>query len=274
MVLSGFDRATRLPRSNLYLHSQVKLTIALAALLVAAGSAQAQVGYEYEVYDADISSPRTGELEIHTNFVPSGSQLADTPEGRATDRAWRSSFELSTGITNWLEASIYAVGYARNGTGLQFVGNRARLTAVAPARWSLPLELGLSQEMGFLRPGFSEHRRAYEITPIVGKKLGPVSLVLNPAFERGLTGKEREWEFEPRARFSYALDGDEGLGLEYYSVLGPVDGFDARSHQIHQVFATASGEIPGGIEAGVGLGRGLTSNSDRWTITTRLEFRF
>jgi hypothetical protein len=252
----------------------MKLGITLVALMIASSSAQAQHGYEYEVYDTDISAPHAAEVELHTSFVPSGSQKVDTPEGRATHRALRSSLEFSTGVTGWLEASLYAVGYAREGAGLQFVGSRARITAVAPRRWNLPAELGLSQEVGFLRPGFSEYRRAYEITPIVAKRIGVASLVLNPAFERGLTGDDREWEFEPRARLTYALDGDDGIGLEYYSVLGPIDGFDARSHQIHQLFATASGEIPGGIEAGVGLGRGLTSNSDRWTITTRLEFRF
>jgi hypothetical protein len=252
----------------------MKFKYAFIGLLTAAVSAQAQQGFEYEVYDTDLSAPRTGEVELHTNFVPSGTQTTDSPDGRATHRAWRSSLEISTGLTSWLEASVYAVGYARSGSGLQFVGNRARVTAVAPQRWNLPLELGISQEAGFLRPGFSEYRRAYEITPIIGRKLGAASLVLNPAFERGLTGDEREWEFEPRARLSYALGGDEGVALEYYSVLGPVDRFDERSHQIHQLFATASGELPGGLEGGLGVGRGLTTNSDRWIITTRLEFRF
>lgn len=252
----------------------MKFTYAVIALLIAGGSAQAQQGFEYEVYDTDLSAPRTGELELHTNFVPSGSQTTDTPDGRATHRAWRSSLEISTGLTSWLEASVYAVGYARSGTGLQFVGNRARLTAVAPRRWDLPLDLGVSQEIGFIRPGFADHRRAYEITPIVSRKFGAASLVLNPAFERCLTGDDREWEFEPRARLGYAIDGDEGVGLEYYSVLGPVDHFDARSHQIHQLFATASGELPGGVEAGLGIGRGLTGNSDRWVITSRFEIRF
>lgn len=252
----------------------MKITIAFIALLIFARSALAQFGYEYEVYDASISAPRTAELELHTNFVPSGSQLEDTPEGRATHRAFRSSLELSTGITSWLEASIYAVGYARAGSGLQFVGNRARVTAVAPSKWRLPVDLGVSQEVGFLRPGFAEHRRAYEVTPILGRRLGAASLVLNPAFERCLTGDDRAWEFEPRARLTYAFDGDEGIGLEYYSVFGPVDHFDERSHQIHQLFATVAGEIPAGVEAGIGVGRGLTANSDRWTITTRLEFRF
>jgi len=245
-----------------------------AALFLLATAAQAQRGYEFEVYSTDIAARGAGEIELHTNFVPSGSQSVDDPDGRATDRAVRSSLEVSTGIASWLEASLYAVTYARSGAGLQYVGNRARLTAVAPSKWNLPFEAGLSQEVGYARAGFAENRWAYEITPILGKDLGRVSLVVNPAFERGLDAGEQEWEFEPRAQLAYAL-GDEGaVGLEYYSVLGPVSGFDAGSHQRHQLFATGKAELSHDVEAGLGIGRGLTGNSDRWVVTTRLELKF
>lgn len=245
-----------------------------AALFLLGTAAQAQQGYEFEVYSTDLSARGAGEIELHTNFVPSGSQRVDDPEGRATHRALRSSLEVSTGIASWLEASLYAVTYARSGAGLQYVGNRARLTAVAPSKWNLPFEAGLSQEVGYARPGFAENRWAYEITPILGKELGRVSLFLNPAFERGLDAGEHEWEFEPRAEVAYAL-GDEGaVGLEYYSVFGPVSGFDARSHQRHQLFATGKTELSNDVEAGLGIGRGLTGNSDRWVVTTRLELKF
>ncbi|HEX6627997.1 MAG TPA: hypothetical protein VF105_08590 [Gemmatimonadaceae bacterium] len=254
----------------------MKLTSAFAVLfsLSIAASAQAQQGYEYEVYNTDLSKPGTGELEWHNNYVVSGTQFADSPDGRTTHHALRSSLELSTGLTNWLEAAVYTVGYARSGAGFEYVGNRGRLTAAAPERWSLPIQLGLSQEVGYARSGFSESRWVYEFVPIVGKKFGPASLVLNPIFERAISGAEREWEFEPRARLAYALDGDEGVGLEYYSVLGPLSRFDERSHQIHQLFATAETELPGGVEAGFGVGRGLTTNSDRWIISTKFEIGF
>jgi hypothetical protein len=98
--------------------------------------------------------------------------------------------------------------------------------------------------------------------------------VHNPAFERGLGGGEDEWEFEPRARLDYAL-GDEGaLGLEYYSVFGPVSRFDPASHQRHQLFATGETELSPVLEAALGIVRGLTGNSDRWVITTRFEVKF
>src|SRR2546423_1480434 len=209
--------------------------IAATALLLLARQSQAQQGYEFEVYNTSISAPGAGELELHSNFVPSGSQLFDDADGRATHRAFRSAIEVSTGLTSWLEGSVYAIGYARNGAGVQYVGNRARLTAVVPRAWNLPFGLGVSQELGYARPGFSENRWAYEITPILGRELRRVSLVLNPAFERGIgNNSEGEWEFEPRAELGYALGPDESIGLEYYSILGPVEGFDARNHQRHQ----------------------------------------
>ncbi len=249
--------------------------IGITALLVGATQVQAQQGYEFEVYNTEISKPGTGELELHTNFVPSGSQLFDDAEGRATHRAFRSSFELSIGLTSWLEGSLYAVGYARSGAGIQYVGHRARITTIVPRAWNLPLDLGLSQEVGYARPGFAENRWAYEITPILGKEVGKMQLVINPAFERGIgANSEHEWEFEPRAALGYAMGEEESLGLEYYSVFGPVDRFDPRSHQRHQLFAVGTTELLSGVEGSFGIGRGLTSNSDRWVITSRLELKF
>jgi hypothetical protein len=245
-----------------------------AALFLLTTAAEAQQGYEFEVYSTDVSTRGTGEIELHTNFVPSGSKLLDDSEGRATHRAVRSSLEVSTGIASWLEASFYVISYARSGAGLQYVGNRARLTAVAPSKWSLPFDAGLSQEIGYARDGFAENRWGYEITPILGKEFGRISLLLNPAFERGLGAGEHKWEFEPRAQLAYAFGDERAAGLEYYSVLGPISRFDAPGHQRHQLFATGKTELSDGIEAGLGIGRGLTRNSDRWVVTTRLELKF
>jgi len=251
----------------------IRTSLASCAFFLFATSAQAQQGYEFEVYGTSISAKGAGELELHTNFVPSGSQMVDDAEGRATHRAIRSSLELSAGLASWLEASFYAITYARNGAGFQYVGNRVRLTAVAPSKSSLPFEAALSQEIGYARDGFAENRWAYEITPILGKEFGRISLVLNPAFERGLDAGPQVWEFEPRAQLGYSLGDERSVGLEYYSVLGPVSRFDASGHQRHQLFVTGKTQLSRNMEAGLGIGRGLTGNSDRWVITTRLEFK-
>jgi hypothetical protein len=70
------------------------------------------------------------------------------------------------------------------------------------------------------------------------------------------------------------LGDEQSVGLEYYTVLGPVSRLDSLSHQRHQLFATGKTELSSGVEGGLGIGRGLTKNSDRWVITTRLELKF
>jgi hypothetical protein len=252
----------------------LKFSIAFLVLSSLPIVSNAQQGYEFEVYGAEIPARGHGEIEFHSNFVPSGAQIVDDDEGRATHRAVRSSLEVGAGITSWLSANLYAVTYARSGVGIRYVGNRARVTAVAPPSWHLPFDVGMAHEIGYARPGFAENHWAYEFTPILGKDVGRVSLVMNPAFERGLDTGGSEWEFEPRARLGYAFDDDESLGLEYYSVFGPISGFDERSHQQHQLFGTAAMELSSSLEGAIGIGRGLTRNSDRWVITSRIEIEF
>jgi hypothetical protein len=250
----------------------LRTAVSICGIILLSASAQAQQGYEFEIYGAEIPHRGLGELEFQTNFVPSGAEFVDHAEGRATHHAFRSSIELSAGLSSWLEASLYTVTYARNTAGVAYVGNRGRLTAIAPAAWGLPFRAGLSQELGYARPGYAESPWAYEITPILGRDFGRISLLVNPAFERGLGGGVHPWEFEPRGEISYALGEDGAVGVAYYSVLGPVAKFDERSHQHHQLFLTGKSELLPGIEGGLGIGRGLTRNSDRWVIATKLEF--
>jgi hypothetical protein len=235
----------------------ISLSLSFAPL-----AARAQSGFEYEVYSTDIESPRATTVELHTNFVTSGRREID--EGQyPTHRALRSSLEITHGLTPWLEGSLYFVGGAFRGRGAEYVGNRVRLTAVAPDNWNLPVDLGLSQEIGYTRPGFSEHRWVYELSPIVGKSFGPVSLVVNPSLERGFTGDEHEIEFEPRGKLAYEFGDDGAVALEYYG-----------SEHNHQLFATIETEVAQKWEFGVGVGRGLTRESDKSVLTTKIEYHF
>ena len=250
------------------------LSIALAfAFAGLPSAAPVQRGYEFEVYDTHLTKPGTTELELNTNVVASGSKRPDATLF-PTRHMLRSSLELGTGITNWLEGSIYVLAAHRPGSGSSFVGNRMRLTASAPDFWNLPVEIGLTQEVGYARPGFAENRWTYELSPMIGKTWGSVAFAFNPVLERSLAGANvHKLEFEPKGRMEL-LFGDEGsLSLEYYSTLGPTAGFDPRSEQKHQLFAAFGKELAPKLEIAASVGRGLTSSSDRMVIATRLEYR-
>jgi len=252
------------------LHLVISLAIAAG---VPFASAFSQQGYEFEVYDTHLTKPGTTELELNTNFVASGRKEVD--EGVfPTHHMLRSSLEVGTGITDWLEGSIYVLAVHRPAGGTSYVGNRVRATASAPADWNLPFEFGVTQEIGYARPGFAEHRWTYEFSPMIGKSWRSISLVANPAFERSLeAAPDHPVEFEPRGRITYGF-GDEGsLSLEYYTSLGPTSRFDRLSAQKHQLFVAVEKELWTRWELAASFGRGLTASSDRSVIATRIEYR-
>jgi hypothetical protein len=241
-------------------------------LALVAPIAGAQAGYEYEVYSTHIAAPRATTLELHTNFVQSGRREVD--EGVLPSHgAIRSSFEVSHGLTPWLEGSVYFVGAITREDGAEYVGNRVRLTAVAPARWKLPFDLGISHEIGYVRPGFAENRWRYELSPIIGKSFGRIQLVLNPSIETGVgKGAEHEMELEPRGRISYGFGDEAAVSLEYYASLGPATSLEPRREQRHQVFATIQTELSDRWEIGFGAGHGLTRETDRTVLSTKVEY--
>jgi hypothetical protein len=170
---------------------------------------------------------------------------------------------------------VYLIGAVTRERGAEYVGNRVRLTAVAPARWKLPFDLGVSHEVGYARPEYAESRWRYELSPIIGKSFGPLQIVVNPSLERGLgRGAEHEIELEPRGRVSYYFGDEAAVSLEYYGSLGPVTTPEPTREQRHQLFATIQTELSERWEIGFGAGRGLTPESDRTVLSTKLEFHF
>ena len=267
------------PFSNAYLieAEQMKKRYLLVVLAFALSNplstAAAQQGYEFEVYDTQIKKPGTTELELNTNFVASGPKRVDTGLF-PTNHMLRTSFEIGAGLTNWLEGSVYLLAVQRPNAGASYVGNRVRITAVAPADWNLPVEFGLTQEVGYARPGFAENRWTYELSPMIAKTWRSLALVANPAFERSLAGPAAHpIEFEPRGRISYGFGNEGSLPIEYYSSLGPASGFDPRSEQKHQLFVAAEKELSTRWELAASFGRGLSASSDRSVIATRIEYR-
>ncbi len=249
------------------------LVCAFLICTVGARAASAQKGYEFEVYETKIAPRHGGVIELHTNFVAVSAPDHDASSA-PLEHAFRSALEVSTGLTSWLEGSLYVVGYARSGRGLQYVGNRARLNALIPQTSTWPVRFGVSQEIGYARSGYAEDRWAYEVAPIVQFDAIGLSFIANPAFERSLDKGPHRVEFEPRAKVERAIFGDAHVALEYYGGIGPVLRAEPVFEQHHQLFATFETDIGERLEASFSAGRGLTRASDRGVIATKLEYHW
>lgn len=251
-----------------------KLSFVTFLVLTAGRVAPAQQGYEFEVYDTGIGPRGSTEIELTSNYVARG--LAEPGEGLySTNHAFRSSMEFSRSLSSWLQASAYVTANSRPGHALSFVGNRVKMTAIASSSWKLPLDIGVANELSYARPGYAENRWAYELTPILAKSFGPVSLVFNPAFERGLSGSgEHHIEMESRGKVGYDFGDDASVALEYYAAgLGGIGENYSIAEQRHQIFARLEAEVARRLDLGLGVGRGLTKSSDRWVVVATVEYK-
>ncbi len=182
--------------------------------------------------------------------------------------------EVSRTLNSWLQGTAYITANTRPGHSLSYIGNRVKLTAIAPANWSLPVDVGLANELIYSKVGFSEYRWAYEITPILAKTFGRVAVVFNPAFERGLSGSgEHHVEMEPRGKIGYGFGDDALVALEYYAGLGGIGESYTIAEQRHQLFAKIESEMSRRIEASLGIGKGLTRSSDKWVVAAAVEYK-
>ncbi len=112
-----------------------------------------------------------------------------------------------------------------------------------------------------------------EIRPIVGWRWRPLEFIVNPIVDVPLSGEPRRFDFAPAARLAWIVSPVWAIGLEHYADFGPIDRFAPSRERIQELYAVAdySGRA---IDVDVGVGRGLTSGSDDWTVKFILGWGF
>ena len=255
------------------MRSVLPLCAAFAVALLPATS-RAQDNYEIQVYGASLVPPGRTMVELHSNFTADG--RSGVVDGLLpTEHAFHETLEITHGFAPWLEVGFYAFTSARDGQGWSWVGDHIRPRLAAPDSWHWPVGVSLSTEVGYQRRAFSTDTWTWEIRPIVDKQMGRWYWALNPALERALSGENvgRGWEFSPNAAVSYDLSERVTVALEYYGALGPVTGFDPPSLQQHQVFGALDLNLSPKWEINLGVGRGLTTSTDRLLVKTIFGYR-
>ncbi len=115
---------------------------------------------------------------------------------------------------------------------------------------------------------FESSGRPAEIRPILGYRGAAWLFSFNPILETDLAGDDKGvFTFAPAFKAARRAWGDLALGIEYYADLGRLSHFAPRDQQSHILYLTADTE-----RVNFGIGYGLTSASDRWTIKTIISF--
>jgi hypothetical protein len=257
----------RLTAHHSVLHPRARACL-LLYLLLRATAIHAQTD-EIQVYDAEIVPVGHFNLTWHNNFTPSGSSEPEFPGGVVPDHALNGVPEWAYGVTDWFEQGLYLPVYTLTASGeLLFDSVKLRELFVVPHAHDRTFFYGINFELSYNEPHWEPSRYTGEIRPIVGVHLGRVDLILNPILDTQFDGFGK-LDFAPAARAAYNLDARFAFALEYYGDFGPLEHFKPASERSQSVFTVVDfGNSSNGIEFGVG--RGLTSATDRWVIKLML----
>lgn len=240
-------------------------------LLVASTFASAQ-GFqnEIQVFTQEVQKPGDLGLDLHLNSILQGPRNGAPAEATFV-RAVNSTAELSLGLAPDLEAGLYLpVSWGANGHDL-FAGPEVRL------KW-IPFSAqgdedasgafgGVNLSLARQNQAFSPTRTQAAVILIAGYQTPEWLLVVNPSFSWALSGDERQGTPEVGSSWKAAWRGMGEIqpGLEFYVDHGPLNRFAKARDQQQDLYATLDlNHRPWAFN--VGLGRGLTPVSDRWTV--------
>ena len=237
--------------------------VILALLATHAHVAQAQENYEIQVYGSETVPKGSTMFELHSNFTANGRSAADGYQF-PTNHALHETIEITHGFSDWAEVGFYVFTSARQGQGLQWVGDHIRPRVRVPESWGWPVGFSISQEFGYQRREFAPDTWSYELRPIVDKQLGRWYAAVNPAVEKALRGPDGSgpFEFNPGATLGYDLTHKVNVALEYYGGYGPVTAFAPGAEREHQLYGALNLDLGPGWEFNVAYGQGLTGAGD------------
>lgn len=249
------------------------LNVAIGAVTpLPATTADAQTD-EIQVYDAEINNPGVFSLQLHNNYTPIGRKQPDFAGGIAPNHTFNGVPEWALGVTEWLELGAYAPVYSRTGDGRFLVdGAKLRAEFVVPHAAERSFFYGVNFEFGFNARYWEPTRTSGEIRPIIGGRIGPVDLILNPILDTSFQGLG-SLTFAPASRVAYNFSENWAAALEHYADYGRVSHFEPLGRQQQLLFAVVDHKSdPLSVE--FGIGHGFTAASDPLVLKLILSHDF
>jgi hypothetical protein len=208
---------------------------------------------EIQVYDAEINEIGQFSVELHNNFTAVGHHEQDFPGGIAPYHTLNGVPEWAYGVTEWFEAGLYLPVYSLTGEGhLLFDSAKLRALFVVPHAAERSFFYGINFELSYNMSEWEPTRWAGEIRPIIGGRIGPVDIIVNPILDTEFQGFKR-LDFAPCERLAYNFSKTWAVALEHYEDYGGLDDLAPLNRQDQTGFIVVDykGEV-NSVEFGIG----------------------
>ncbi len=242
-------------------------TTLLGVLALLAVSPARAAPEEIQVYMDEMDAPGEFGLDLHNNFVPSGSGTPDYPGAQASLHRYRLTPEFSYGLTPTIDLGAYLpLLTVADGGGLSAEGIKFRVKYIAPKSSAAHTWWGLNLEVGKVSHALDINPWNAELKTIVGGRFGKWLLAANANVDWVVSGpRPGPVTLDVDAKLAYAVNARTQLGVETYSGLGALrrpGGLSGEEQFVYLVADTAIGHW----DLDVGLGRGFGAAQDRWVV--------
>ena len=221
---------------------------------------------EIQVYLDDVTEPGRFGTDLHNNFVISGSSAPDHEGAIAPRHVYRFTPEFYYGVSKTLELGLYLLTTTSPGFVTQYEGEKVRAKYIAPHDEDHGSFWGANLEIGKTGIRVSEAPWNAELKGIYGYRADRWTFAVNSNFDWSLSGQvNTPVSLELDTKFAYKTDAGPQLGIETYNELGPLRDLghiNKLSQTLYGVIDTQLGQF----DLNAGIGRGLTSVSDRWVL--------
>ena len=217
---------------------------------------------EIQVYLDDLNKPQEFGLEMHTNYVLDGLRTPNYSGQLPSHHVLQLTPEFSYGFARNWDAGLYLLSTLAPGGGFEFNGAKLRVKYVAPSTgmffW------GMNVEAGYTSRRVSETYVNTELRPILGWRADKWIFAVNPIIDVALSGDASHAPaFAPALKIARTVTEGVQFGIEHHADMGPIHRIPAFNQQNHVLFGVLDVQ-KGEFDLNFGIGRGLTSASEKW----------
>ncbi len=213
----------------------------------------------------ELNAPGQFGLDLHNNYVLSGTAATGYPGAQSALHVFRLTPEFSYGLSANLELGAYVLASATSG-GSSVDGEKIRLKFIADKADGQAYFWGANLEVGRVAHRIDENPWNAELKGILGYRKEHWVFAVNPNIDWKVSGPvPTPTTLEVDTKLSYETDHGYQLGLESYNALGAVGHLGHLGEQSQTLFAVLDTKIQG-WELNLGIGRGLSSVGDRWLL--------